>query len=113
MAITLCVPPRAGELCAPVRFLLRRDSTVIELTSRHRVTEVDWDPLEQAVAMVVEITDPATSRPIDVRFDIISPATESANKAISTRSRLVGHVDRGGEPVDVYGTYLGVVADEN
>ena len=36
MAITLCVPPRAGELCAPIRFLLRRDSTVIELTSRHR-----------------------------------------------------------------------------
>ena len=112
MAITLCVPPRAGELCAPIRFLLRRDSTVIELTSRHRVTEVDWDPVEQAVAMVVEITDPATSRPVDVRFDIISPATESAWD-ISTRSRLVGHVDRGGEPVDVYGTYLGVVADEN
>ena len=24
MAVTLCVPPRAGELCAPIRFLLRR-----------------------------------------------------------------------------------------
>ena len=34
MAITLCVPPRPGELCAPIRFLLRRDSTVLELTSR-------------------------------------------------------------------------------
>ena len=27
--------------------------------------------------------------------------------------RCVGHVDRDGERVDVYGTYLGVVADEN
>ena len=24
-AVTLCVPPRPGELCAPVRFLLRQD----------------------------------------------------------------------------------------
>jgi hypothetical protein len=86
---------------------------VIELTSRHRITDVAWDPVERAVAMIVEITDPATSRPVDVRIDIVRPGTESDAEAISPRSRRVGHVDRDGEPVEVYGTYLGVVADEN
>ena len=38
MAVTLCVPPRACELCAPVRFLVRQDSVVMELTARHRIT---------------------------------------------------------------------------
>jgi hypothetical protein len=113
MAITLCVPPRTGELCAPIRFLLRSDSVVIELTSRHRITEVDWDPQERAVAVVVEITDPATSRPVDVRFDIVRPGDHEGNEAVSTRSRRIGSVTRDGDEVDVYGTYLGVVADEN
>ena len=70
-AVTMCIPPRSGELCAPIRFLLRHDSTVIELTSRHRITDVEWDAAESAVVMVVEITDPETSRPVDVRFDIV------------------------------------------
>ena len=109
MAITLCVPPRAGELCAPIRFLLRHDSTVLELTSRHRITAVDWDPTERAVAVVVEITDPATSRPVDVRFDVLG----SGDQTSRARSRYLGSVSRDGEEVEVYGTYLGVVADEN
>ena len=53
MAVTLCVPPRAGELCAPVRFLLREDTVVMELTARHRIIGVEWDARERAVAMVV------------------------------------------------------------
>lgn len=109
MAITLCVPPRAGELCAPIRFLLRHDSTVLELTSRHRITAVDWDPTERAVAVVVEITDPATSRPVDVRFDILTSDDETG----PPRSQYLGSVSRDGRDARVYGTYLGVVADEN
>ena len=109
-AVTTCIPPRSGELCAPIRFLLRHDSTVLELTSRHRITDVEWDAAESAVVMVVEITDPATSRPVDVRFDIINT---TAPEPISTRSTLIGHVDRETGPATVYGTYLGVVADEN
>ena len=71
MAVTLCVAPRPGELCAPVRFLVREDSVVMELTARHRITSVEWDAGERAVAMVVEITDPQTARPVDVRIDIV------------------------------------------
>jgi len=111
-AVTTCIPPRSGELCAPIRFLLRQDSTVLELTSRHRITDIEWDAAQGAVAMVVEITDPATARPVDVRFDIVGAGT-AAEEPISTRSTLIGHVDRQTGPAAVYGTYLGVVADEN
>lgn len=109
MAVTLCVPPRAGELCAPVRFLVRRDSVVMELTARHRITSVEWDEAERAVAMVVEITDPETARPIDVRIDVIDAGGSRAEAWATT----IGTIERDGREYDVVGTYLGVVADEN
>ncbi len=109
MAVTLCVPPRAGELCAPVRFLVRRDSVVMELTVRHRITGVEWDERERAVAMIVEITDPQTARPIDVRIDVVEPGTARARG----RATTIGTIERDGREYDVVGTYLGVVADEN
>ncbi|KLO43045.1 hypothetical protein ABW17_10915 [Mycobacterium nebraskense] len=109
MAVTLCVPPRAGELCAPVRFLVRRDSVVIEVTARHRITSVEWDEHERAVAMVVEITDPQTARPVDVRIDILDAGTALAD----ARTTKIGTITRDGRHYDVVGTYLGVVADEN
>jgi hypothetical protein len=108
MAVTLCVPPRAGELCAAVRFLVRQDSVVIELTARHRITSVEWDEGERAVAMVVEITDPQTARPIDLRIDVVEAGT-----AGQVRSRTIGTITRDRRQYDVVGTYLGVVADEN
>ncbi|OBH89999.1 hypothetical protein [Mycobacterium sp. E2989] len=113
MAVTLCVPPRPGELCAPVRFLVRRDSVVIELTARHRITSVEWDEHERAVAMVVEITDPQTARPVDVRIDIVEAAADRVAGAGGARTTTIGTISRDGRRYDVVGTYLGVVADEN
>jgi hypothetical protein len=109
MAVTLCVPPRAGELCAPVRFLLRQDSVVMELTARHRITSVEWDAREAAVAMVVEITDPQTARPVDVRIDVVEAGTAHPD----ARTKTIGTIERDGRQCVVVGTYLGVVADEN
>jgi hypothetical protein len=109
VAVTLCVPPRPGELCAPVRFLVRQDSVVMELTARHRITSVEWDEREGAVAMVVEITDPQTARPVDVRIDVVTAGAPH----VDARTRTIGTVVRGGQQYDVVGTYLGVVADEN
>ena len=109
MAVTLCIPPRAGELCAPVRFLLRTDSVVMELTARHRITGVEWDSAERAVAMTVEITDPETARPVDVRIDVVAGGTACPDP----RTQQIGTIVRDGQDYDVVGTYLGVVADEN
>jgi len=109
VAVTLCVPPRPGELCAPVRFLVRQDSVVMELTARHRITGVEWDESERAVAMVVEITDPQTARPVDVRIDIVTGGAAR----VDARTRTIGTIVRDGQRYDVVGTYLGVVADEN
>jgi YD repeat-containing protein len=109
VAVTLCIPPRAGELCAPVRFLLRSDSVVMELTARHRITAVEWDAAERAVAMTVEITDPETARPVDVRIDVLATGTPRSDP----RTQMIGQVVRDGQTHHVVGTYLGVVADEN
>ena len=109
MAVTLCLPPRDGELCAPVRFLLRTDSVVMELTARHRITGVEWEASEQALAMMVEITDPETARPVDVRIDVVAPGAQHSD----SRTRNIGTIIRDGRIYDVLGTYLGVVADEN
>jgi hypothetical protein len=109
MAVTLCMPPRIGELCAPIRFLVRQDSVVMELTARHRITSVEWDESERAVAMVVEITDPATARPVDVRIDVVDAGSAVAD----ARTKVIGGIVRAGRRCEVLGTYLGVVADEN
>ena len=109
MAVTLCIPPRAGELCAPVRFLLRADSVVMELTARHRITGVEWDSGERAVAMTVEITDPETARPVDVRIDVVAVGAPRHDP----RTQQIGTIVRDDRDYDVVGTYLGVVADEN
>lgn len=109
MAVSLCVPPRAGELCAPVRFLVRQDSVVMELTARHRITSVEWDEDEHAVAMVVEITDPQTARPVDVRIDVV----EVADAEQAAPATIIGTITHDGRRYEVRGAYLGVVADEN
>lgn len=111
MAVSLCVPPRAGELCAPVRFLVRQDSVVMELTARHRITSVEWDEDERAVAMVVEITDPQTARPVDVRIDVVETAAGIGQTDV--QATTIGTITRDGRRYEVRGTYLGVVADEN
>lgn len=111
MAVSLCVPPRAGELCAPVRFLVRQDSVVMELTARHRITSVEWDEDEHAVAMVVEITDPQTARPVDVRIDVVEEAADTGHP--DSHATMIGTITRDGRRYEVTGTYLGVVADEN
>jgi hypothetical protein len=89
--------------------LVREDSVVMELTARHRITSVDWDTAERAVAMVVEITDPQTARPVDVRIEVLEVGTAQADP----RTRMIGTVMRDGRELNVVGTYLGVIADEN
>ena len=112
VSVTLCVPPRAGELCAPVRFLVRQDTVVMELTARHRITSVEWDEHERAVVMVVEITDPQTARPVDVRIDVLEAGAAGSAPA-EPRTKMIGGIVRDGRQYDIVGTYLGVVADEN
>ncbi len=106
MPVTLCVPPRQGELCAPIRLTLTKTSTVLELTARHRITGVE--SIEDAVVVCVEITDPELSRPVHVRFDLVDPSTE-----VEPRGVRLGEVDHDGATVAVIGRYLGVVSEEN
>jgi len=85
----------------------------MELTARHRITSVEWDAAERAVAMVVEITDPQTARPVDVRIDVVDADVGAGTAQADSRTRTIGTVMRDGRELNVVGTYLGVVADEN
>ena len=114
MGVSLCVPPRPGELCAPVRFDLAAAHTLVELTSRHRVARVEADVFKGTTVVWVDITDPATSRPVHVRLSVLPAAADpAAVPEITARSRELGEADVDGRRLRVYGTYLGVVSDEN
>ncbi|OLT13126.1 hypothetical protein BJF79_21230 [Actinomadura sp. CNU-125] len=113
-AVTLCVPPRRGELCMPVRFDLTAEHTLVELTSRHLVTRVETDEDKGCTVVWVGITDPATSRPVHVRFSVLPSDADPADRPeLTPRSRELGEVRLDGRRSRVYGTYLGVVSDEN
>ena len=60
----------------------------MELTARHRITSVEWDEHERAVAMVVEITDPQTARPVDVRIDVWGASPRCA--PADARTKTIG-----------------------
>ena len=107
MRISLCVPPRPGELCAPLLLALPNDRSTQQLTARHLITGVQAGATD-TVLVSVEIADPSTARPVDVRFDVVAGGTSPPAGA-----RLLGSVQRTGAVIDVYGTYLGPVADEN
>ena len=107
MPMTFCLGPRPGELCLPLLFELPGDHSTQQLTARHLVNGVSLSP-EGTVQLAIDITDPSSARPVDVRFDVVP-----AGSAVSSRSRLVGSVVRDGTKLEVYGTYLGPVADEN
>jgi hypothetical protein len=97
-----------------VRFDLTDLHTLVELTSRHRVSRVEADHATAATVVWVDITDPETSRPVHVRFSVLPAGTDPAAVAeITARSRELGTVELNGERLRVYGTYLGVVSDEN
>jgi hypothetical protein len=105
---TLCVPPRPGELCAPVTVELAGEQTFLEITSRHRITDVVPDEERGTVAVTIEITDPAGSRSVRVRFDLLP-----ADAEVSPRSRLLARYRHAGRAMTASGSYLGVVSDEN
>ena len=73
----------------------------------------EWDERERAVALVVEITDPQTARPVDVRIDVLETVTAAGAEHADPRTTTIGTIVRDGRQYDVVGSYLGVVADEN
>jgi hypothetical protein len=97
-----------------VRFVLADEHTVLELTSRHLVTAVEADEDKGTIVVRVDITDPETSRPVHVRFSVLpADADPEAVPELTNRSRELGRFERGGCRFRVFGTYLGVVSEEN
>jgi hypothetical protein len=107
--VSLCLPPRPGELCLPVRFELPDGHTSLELTSRHRITAVELHPDTGRVLLGVDITDPQSARPVHVRFSVL----DADAAQIGGRAVRLAEFERGGRKIVVQGAYQGVVSDEN
>jgi hypothetical protein len=107
MAVTLCLPPSAGEARKIVSYALAERQTVIAVPARHLVDRVG-NPDEDAVPAVWLDIATERARPVHVRFDVVDPGATGP-----ARSRLLGRVRWQGGAADVYGTYLGPVSEEN
>lgn len=107
--VSLCLPPRQGELCLPVRFELPDGYSSLELTARHRITAVELDPGTGAVVLAVDITDPQTARPVHVRFSVLDADVAQ----VGGRPVRLAELERDGRTLVVHGAYQGVVSEEN
>ncbi|MER5181584.1 hypothetical protein ABT009_25045 [Streptomyces sp. NPDC002896] len=72
------------------------------------MTQVECDEKTGIIAILVEITDPETSRPVHVRFSVLPADTE-----VTGRTVKLTEVERDGQKLAVFGSYQGVVSDEN
>jgi hypothetical protein len=108
MPVTLCLPPRPGESLEQLTFLLSQRETVCAVPARHLVRCIEADPRDRSALMVVVDAAVGTARPVDVRFEL-----RALGDRPGVRSRSVGRAVWHGEDVEVYGTYLGPVSDEN
>jgi hypothetical protein len=105
MPVTLCLMLSVGEPRESVKYPLTEREIVVALPARHTIDRVEPDADLLCVWIDVP-TEPA--RPVDVRFQVLAPGCDPPS-----RSRFLGRGVWRGEQADVYGTYLGVVSDEN
>ena len=89
----------------PLVVLSRAAEGLVQRLIEFQVPEIQDD--------IVEITDPQTARPVDVRIDIVDSDVGPGAAQADPRTRTIGTVMRDGREFNVVGTYLGVVADEN
>jgi hypothetical protein len=107
VSISLCMQPLAGEPRELVRYQLPEPATVLEVPARHQVDRIEYDADRGDLALWLDVAT-ERARPVHVEIAVVS-----AGDAGPARSRHLGSVDRSGDRVDLYGSYLGVVSDEN
>jgi hypothetical protein len=108
MPVTLCLPPRSGESLERLTFVLSEHETVCAVPARHVVRGVEADPQDPSALVVLVDAALGAARPVDVRFEV-----REVGDRPGVRSRSVGRAVWQNDEVEVYGTYLGVVSDEN
>jgi hypothetical protein len=108
MPVTLCLNLTPGEPREAVKHLLASRETVVAVPSRHVVDRVEPDAEDEAVLAIWIDGAIERARPVDVRFEV-----RPSGDRPGPRSRRVGRLVWLGTDVEVYGTYLGPVSDEN
>jgi hypothetical protein len=99
--------PLPGEPLTRVRYDLVGPEMVLEVPARHSVELVETDAdTGRPVVWIDEATERA--RPVHVRLKLIASDADAPN-----RSHLLAELHQDGAPMHLYGSYLGVVSDEN
>jgi hypothetical protein len=99
--------PLPGEPLRREKYDLVGLEMVLEIAARHSVELVETDAETGRPAVWI---DEATNRarPVHVRLTLTAP-----DAGPPSRSHWLATVDHDGVPMNLYGSYLGVVSDEN
>lgn len=97
----------ANEPRQLIRYELTEPYTVLEVPARHLVDRIEHDAGNGDLALWLDAAA-ERARPVHVRVDFVPEG-----EGIPPRSHHLGSVVLSGDWVDVYGSYLGVVSDEN
>jgi hypothetical protein len=107
MNVSLCMPPASGEPRELVRFDLAGPFTVLEVPARHLVDRVEHDPQTGALALWLEVAS-ERARPVHVRVDFVEEGGRTP-----PLSHHLASVESAGRRIELFGSYLGVVSNEN
>ncbi len=108
MTTTLCLRPVVGEPLKTFKYVLPETRTTLAVAARHLIIAVGVDPDDGRTPAVWFDEASERARPVHVRLELVAPGGR-----VPVGGRQLGTVaGRGGE-VDVFGTYLGPVSDEN
>lgn len=106
--MTLCLRPAAGEPIETVKHALREPRTMLAVAARHLVVRIGLDPDDGTTPAVWFDEATQRARPVHVRVELVAPGSR-----VPVGGRSLGTVVAPNGPLDVYGTYLGPVSEEN
>jgi hypothetical protein len=101
---TLCLRPAPGEPVETVKYVLREPLTTLAVAARHLIAAIDIDPDDGRTPTVWFDEATHRARPVHVRLELVAHGDRAPVGA-----RQLGTVG----DLDVYGTYLGPVSEEN
>lgn len=103
--LTLCLRPVFGEPLASSKYVLREPRTVLAVAARHLIVDISLDPDDGTTPTVWLDEAIERARPVHVRLELVA-----AGDRVPITGRRLGRVSNG---LDLYGTYLGPVSEEN
>lgn len=108
MTATLCLRPVVGEPLGRFKYPLPEARTVLAVAARHVIVEFGLDPDDGATPAVWFEEAAERARPVHVRLELVP-----LGGRVPVGGRRLATISVPSGDLDVYGTYLGPVSEEN